>query len=102
MNVLRTVKRHFPTIDESTFLILYKAYVSPHLEYCVQAWSPYFKDMECLEQVQKRATKLINGFKNLSYENSLKRLKLTTLEKRRLRGDLIKTFKIITGESRQT
>ena len=38
-----------------------------------------------------------NGFKNLSYENRLKRLKLTTLEKRRLRGDLIEAFKIITG-----
>ena len=101
MNVLRTVKRHFPRIDEPTFLILYKAYVRPHLEYCVQARSPYFKkDIECLEQVQRRATKLIKGFKNLSYENRLKRLKLTTLEKRRLRGDPIETFKIITGKEK--
>ena len=101
MNVLRTVKRYFPKIDEPTLLILYKAYVRPHLEYCVQAWSPHFKkDIECLEQVQRRATKLINGFKNLSYENRLKRLKLTTLEKRRLRGDLIETFKIITGREK--
>jgi len=95
------VKRHFPRIDEPTFLILYKAYVRPHLEYCVQARSPYFKkDIECLEQVQRRATKLIKGFKNLSYENRLKRLKLTTLEKRRLRGDPIETFKIITGKEK--
>ena len=94
MNVLRTVKRHFPRIDEPTFVILYKAYVRPHLEYCGQTWSSYFKkDIECLEQ----ATKLIIGFKNLSYENRLKTLKLTTLEKRRLRGELIETFKIITG-----
>ena len=101
MNVLRTVKRHFPRIDEPTFLILYKAYVRPHLEYCVQAWSPYFKkDIECLEQVQRRSTKLINGFKNLSYENRLKRLKLTTLEKRHLEEDLIETFRIITDRNK--
>jgi len=87
MNVLRTFKRHVPRTDEPTILILYKAYVRPHLEYCVQEWSPYFKkDIECLEQVQRRATKLINGFTNLSYENHLKRLKLTTLEKRRVKG----------------
>jgi len=95
MNVLRTVRRHFPRIHEPTFLILYKAYVRPHFKYCIQAWSPYFKkDTECLEQVQRRATKLINGFKNL------KRLKLTTLEKRRLRRDLTETFKIITGREK--
>jgi len=77
--------------------------VRPHLEYCLQAWSPYFKkDIECLDQVQRRATKLITGnvFKNLSYANRLKRLKLTTLEKRRLREGLIETFKIITGREK--
>ena len=97
MNVLRTIKRHFSQINEPTFLILYKSYVRPHLEYCVQAWSPHFKkDIECLEQVQRRATKLISSFKNVSYEDRLRKLKLTTLEKRRLRGDLIETFKLIT------
>jgi len=81
MNVLRTIKRHFFRIDEPNFLILYKSYVRPHLEYCVQAWSPHFrKDIDCLEQVQKRATKLVSGFKTLSYEDRLRTLKLTTLE----------------------
>jgi len=65
------------------------------IEYCVQAWSPHFrKNTDCLQQVQKRATKLVSGFKNMSYEDRLQRLKLTTHEKRRLRGDLIETFKI--------
>ena len=54
----------------------------------------FIKDIECLEQVHVRATKLINGFKNLSYEDSLK---LTTLEKRRLRGELMETLKVMTG-----
>jgi len=43
INVLRTIKRHFPKINEPVFLILYKSYVRPHLEYCIQAWSPHFK-----------------------------------------------------------
>jgi len=52
--------------------------------------------------VQKRATQLVSGFKNLSYEDRLRRLKLTTLEKRRLRGDLIETFKIMTARKKLT
>ena len=51
--------------------------------------------MEKLEKVQRRATKLIQGYKNLSYEERLKRCGLTTLEKRWSRGDLIEAYKII-------
>ena len=71
------------------------------MEYAVQAWSPYLKkDIECLEKVQRRATKLVKGFRKLSYEQRLHKLGLTTLADRRLRGDLIEAYKIITGKEK--
>ena len=100
-NVLRLIKRHFFKLDKQTFLILYKCYVQPHLEYSVQAWSPSLqKDIVCMEQVQRRATKLVEGFKRLDYGTRLKELGLTTLEKLRVRGDLIETYKILTARER--
>src|SRR6218665_299862 len=73
--------------------------VRPQLEYCIQVWNPCLKqDMEKLEKVQRRATKMIKGYKDLSYEERLIICGLTTLEKRRSRGDLIEAYKIITGK----
>ena len=48
-----------------------------------------------LENVQSRDTKMVYGFNDLTYEQRLKILNITTLETRRLRGDLIKVFKIV-------
>jgi len=96
---MRLIKRNFKSIDVEEFNLLYKAYMRPHLEYCIQVWSPYLKkDFESLERVQRRATKPVGSLKNKPYEERLKALQLITLEKRRLRGYLIVTYKIINNK----
>ena len=96
--VLGMIKRTFKRLDEETLKLLYCSYVRPQMEFCIQAWSPYYKkDIEILEKVQRRATKLVPRLKNNSYEERLDILNIYRLEQRRLRGDLIKTFKILTA-----
>lgn len=98
-SVLGLIHRHFRKFSKAQFLTIYKTYIRPHLEYAIQAWSPWLqKDIDCLERVQRRATKLVAGLRNLSYEQRLERLNLTTLEERRRRGDLIETFKLLKGK----
>ena len=42
----------------------------PHLEYCIQAWRPYNKkDIDTVEQIKRRATKIIPELTDFSYEN---------------------------------
>src|ERR1043165_932866 len=97
--VLGQIKRTVISRDKNIFLNLYKTLVRPHLEYCVQVWSPYTKkDKEGLEKVQRRATKMIRGFGKMTYEERLVNCGLTTLEKRRCRGDLIETYKLMTNK----
>ena len=97
-SVLGMIRQHFKTIDAEEFHILYDFYIRPHMEYCVQVWSPYLrKDIECLERVQMSATKIVKGLSKMKYEERARRLEMTTLENRRLRGDMIETWKILNG-----
>ena len=64
----------------------------------MQFWSPQFrKDIDAIEKVQRGATRLIPGLVRLSYEERLKERGLYSVERRRLRGDIIEMFKIMKG-----
>jgi ribonucleases P/MRP protein subunit RPP40 len=96
-SLLYTIKKAFWHFDKDLFVKLYKTYVRPLLEYGFQIWNPYFKkDINILERVQRRATKMVGCLRNYDYDRRLISLGLT-LEKRRQRGDLIETYKILTG-----
>ena len=96
--ILGLNRRNITYKGKKLIIPLYKAIVRPHLEYCIQAWRPYRKkDIDTLERIQRRVTKMIPELRDLSYEERLKECGLTTLETRRLRGDQIEVFKILNG-----
>ena len=96
MGVLNQIRRNFHFRDRHVFVRLYKQYVRPHLEFATAAWSPWHKqDIDVLEEVQKRAVKMVSGLRGESYEDKCKELGLESLEKRRYNQDMVQTFKLV-------
>lgn len=95
---LGIIKRNFSVLSRDVLLPLYLSLVRPTLDYGAQAWSPYLlQDIRALERVQRRATKLVPELSHRPYEERCKHLGLQTLEDRRIRGDMIETYKLLHG-----
>ena len=81
--------------SKEIMLPLFKSLIRPILEYGNAIWSPFLKKkIDFVESVQRSFTKCIIGLNKLEYNQRLKVLGLPSLEFRRLRGDLIETYKI--------
>ena len=96
--VIGMIRRNITYIEKSLIVPLYKAIVRPHLGYCIQAWNPHLrKDIDMIEKIQRRTTKLIPGLRDLRYEERLKECGLTTIETRKLKGYQIEVFMKLNG-----
>ncbi len=92
------IRRTFTHLDIKNFSLLFKALVRPVLEYGQSVWKPYKRaQIDQLEAVQRRATKEVSGMGLLEYPERLRAMNLPTLAFRRMRGDMIEVYKIISG-----
>ena len=96
--VLGLIKFNFKHLNAQCLLLLYKALVRSILEYAQSVCSPHLKKhIAAIEAVQKRATKILPNIRSLPYNKRLQFLQLPTLVYRRLRGDMIETYKMLHG-----
>ena len=100
-SIMGTIRRSFKYLDHNTFKLIFCAQVRTIVEYANPFWCPYLKkDIDLVENVQRRATKYLTGMTELSYEQRLRKLNLTTLVYRRVRGAMVEVYKIFNTYER--
>uniref|UniRef100_A0A0X3PXH1 Reverse transcriptase domain-containing protein n=1 Tax=Schistocephalus solidus TaxID=70667 RepID=A0A0X3PXH1_SCHSO len=98
ISVLHAIRRAFLDFDEDLFAKTFGTFIRPHLEYAMHAWKPWtVQDQNCLERVQRKATKMVRSQSSLPYPTRLIILNLFPLSYRQMRGDLLQTFRIVKG-----
>ena len=92
------IKRSFSYMNKTVFLQLYKTLIHSTVDYGIVVWFPTSKkNIQLIENIQKRVTKIVPELKGLTYEERLRSLNLPTLLYRRQRYDMIQIYKIING-----
>lgn len=98
--ILGFINRNVSYKSKEVVRSLYNSYVRPHLEYCIQAWSPHYRqDINMLEALQRRVTRMIPALKRLEYRDRLKELNMFSFERRCIRGDMIELFKMFSDRN---
>jgi len=96
--ILGMIRRSYVYLDAGVMRLLFCSLVRPHLEFANVVWSPRLvKDKNLIEAVQRRATKMIPGLRELPYEERLRATDMPSLDYRRRRGDMIEVYKYLHG-----
>ena len=92
------IRRSYTHLDITSFRYLFSSLVRPHLEYCISIWYLLLKkDEELIENVLRRATKLIKGLYDKPYKVRLAAIKVPSMRYHRMWGDMILVYKILCG-----
>ena len=94
------IRRSYSYLDKTSFRYLFNSLVRPYLEYCVSIWYPLLKkDEDLIENVLRRGSKLIPGLSHLPYSQRLSEMKIPCMKYRRMRGDMILLYRILSDEN---